>query len=133
MVDVERFITGADEINRKRRVITRIITTITSLLEGSGVVWEFQETICHFQLASNPGMVRFIAGKKAGFIARSRSIMVEFAESSWWFNYGDSIPAHAVPAVYNTLPAIVEGVDAAVPVAKIKKHFEFFINQAPPR
>jgi len=60
-----------------------------------------------------------------------RDVGIEFTRPEWWNQYGDSIPAYAIPRVYDCLAQIAECADKAAPEAGIKKHFQFFAKQAP--
>ena len=131
-IDCERFIRGADEINRKRQIITRVITTVESKLNLSSLKKDR-----HFKYKQ---IVLEIPLNKFGFIlvCNKSTICGEFVDQNGdrqfrWFgttNRADGIPAYAVPTIHNHLSKIVEKTDETFPNAGIRAHFDFFSKQA---
>jgi len=129
-IDCERFIRGAEEIDRKRRVITRVITTVEALLCQKTVIashkWKYQETVLKIPIG---GLFFVIKYSKRGLDC---CILDDQGQDHLWWgstNYADSIPAKVVPIVYKNLSEIVEKIAEAFPKAGIYSYFEFFSKQ----
>jgi len=130
-VDCERFVRGADEINRKRQVITRVISTLESMLNSfsfKGCSWKFQQVILAIPLDNLT--FSWVHTKK--YLGGEFTDQNGIRQFHWWgtVNRADGIPAHVVPTVYDHLSMIVEKTDEAFPSVGILAHFDFFSKQA---
>ena len=130
-IDCERFIRGAEEIDRKRKIITRIITTVEALLNQKIVIsnhqWNYHETVLKIPI----GEFSFV------IVHSKKTLGCEILDNQgknhlWWgsTNYAESIPVWVVPTVYANLSAIVEKIDETLLEARIRPHFNFFSKQA---
>lgn len=132
-IDCERFCRGADELNRKRSVITRVITTLEPLLERTTALQNRQlrdkEVVLRLEIE---GLCFVIVHCK-----KARSLSIRLLDSNGkdhlWrgsVNYADAIPAQFVLIVYNNLSRLVEEADRSFPEAKIYEYFAFFSRHA---
>jgi len=130
-INCELFIRGREEIDQKRKVITRVLATAESMLDKSAAIkrrkWKFGEEVLRIPL----GELAYVLSHY------KRALDAEIHDKSgknqnWWgtTSYAEAIPAIIVPIVYEHLSKIVEGLDNKFPEAGIYDHFEFFINQA---
>ncbi|MFA6098009.1 MAG: hypothetical protein WCV50_04385 [Patescibacteria group bacterium] len=132
-IDCERFVRGCEEIDRKRKVITRILTSVESLLSKSAVIkgnkWKFGQIILEIPFGEYVFSISHHKGFLTGEIHNDK---LDTPNTGWWgtTDYADAIPASVVPIVYASLQHIVEEIDKALPQAGIRVHFEFFSSQA---
>jgi len=121
---------GAQEIDRQKMVIKRILGAINSLIKKIDIRkkhWKYREVILEipfdelfFQLSCS-----------------KRDLSMEILNKNrddnlWWAteNNADRIPVWAVPIIYNNLSDIVSKLDKFLPEAGIFEHFQFFMRQA---
>ena len=138
--DIERFIAGSDEVNRRRQVITRVITTLVKRLhskcyDNDKYQWNDEIVSISLPFSAELGELRvkpifklLWGSPRTGEKVR---VQVEPPNFSWRASKGDGVPAWFVPQFYEILPQIIENADKAVPEAKIRECFDFFIQQAP--
>ena len=128
-IDCERFVRGAQEIDRKRLVITRIISTVESLIKEISwrPGWKYEKTL--FEVPCE-GFFYAVRCSKRSLDIHLLDVKHEYR--GWWgtTERANAIPASIVPLVYAHLEEIVEKTDEAFPEAKIRSHFEFFMRQA---
>jgi hypothetical protein len=127
MFNPEQIVAGYDEINRKRRVITRILSSLIAIIQDSGKVWSKEEIICRVDLPSSDFLQL-----KAERGRRSDGFRV-IADMAWqWLpELGESLPYAMVQPVYDYLPNIIQAVDEAVGSDRVKNYCSFFASQAP--
>jgi hypothetical protein len=125
LFDIEILTQGAEEIDRKRRVITRICGIITNLVlsfMSEQKTWKLWSS----EITTKFGMIS-IAKKAFGGQMSLGGYPV------YWSGNDCGIPAREIPALYKMLPEIINRVDEEMPKAGIKEHFEFLVQQAPAR
>lgn len=124
-IDCERFFNGSQEIDRKRKVIALIISTINNLvsdkIKRKKHGWKHYEVI----LQINFGELSYVWD-----CDDSNGVSGHLADSL--FQWADTccLPARFVPIVYDHLNEIVKKTAAAFPQAGIMPHFQFFMGQA---
>lgn len=135
--DVERYITGGDEVSRKRKVITRILTTLITLLTRHWLPMSLKHDAISVVIAKPDGFVKewglaFTPHIKEG---EGGSVGVLYWSDDSvireWSKDADTLSFGAVPKVYDALPRIIKAVDDAIGDGIVVAHFEFFQNQAP--
>ena len=137
--DVEKFIAGSDEINRKRKVITRVINAIVSRFEEvalSGRDRSKRELILSVCIRGLTNKIEIAWGRRTGNPDK-REVVVGFSPSlrqSWECHGADVVPYYMVPLLYQTLPKIIDVADQAMPAIpgdNVFSFFRWFINEAP--
>lgn len=136
--EIEKFIRGCEEIDRRRVVITRVMRMIESLLGKEVYARDILPggIVLNISITEEITLELKVGEKNSSY---SRKIIACFYLSKEtprerkliWDNYGKSIPLRYVSAVYESLGKIVKRVDENVPGAGIKECFNFFIKEAP--
>ena len=132
--DCDRFVRGAEEIDRKRAVIKRVITTTQSLLnkDPKDVVLRYKPDQVVFQLflgTNNLSIAIIRAPVEGGLwihvLGTNNEHLFRFGNS--WEN--NTLPLNLVPAVYLGLSRVIEDIHHEFPWVGIAEHFDFFCEQ----
>lgn len=133
-IDLERFVQGVEEINRKKKIILLVIDIIETLLDKKGISrkWKYQGNILKISIGQPLFPLFFsIRAPKSTLICEIRKEEKGDDYLRWRkINPESSIPAWAVPLVYDHLPEILTKIEEKIPEAEIFSYFEFFSRQA---
>ncbi len=131
--DPEALVVGYEEIDRKRSIITRVLSGIQSHIQRTSRDWPKDTCVVSVNLDHHRALV-FKVGKKRAFEADDLLFELHYAkETRWLQRYGDSLHHTEVPVVFSGLRAFLHAANEAVPEAKLKELGEFFVAQVPNR
>ena len=127
MVDIDRYISGCEEIDRKRNVVSRVIGTLRSLVEAIELTWNPGEELAWVEMGQM-GLLRLCVCSH-----QSSRIMVDMKYRGDWerVSVGVDVATEIVVAVYAYLPELIDKADFHLPKAGIKEHFKKFESYAP--
>lgn len=127
-IDCSLFIKGEENIDRKKHEIDKVLKTITNLLNSKKheKKWKSGKIMFEMQIGNYFFQIKDCGGfKYCDFLYRDKS------DTCWWARLDvNDFPASVVPMVHKNLSNIVENIDDKLPEFGIKKHFQFFIDQA---
>lgn len=129
--DCDRFVRGAEEVDRKRIVIKRVLRSIEARV-GKKMPANYlgccrSKTMCEHQFAGF--CISFAQGNSCYTFKISSQ---DKTDTSWWNSggYADNMPANVVVLLHAELSVIAEKIDLALPKAGLAEHFQFFSDQA---
>lgn len=133
---IDRFVAGADEIERKRKVISRIFSAVIwkllgvektlgiknkmlfdVILENDEILYVYREGI--FRIRLSVGRVAYMNDKLIYEVLTTGGVSQS------------ECPLNLVHVVYNALPKFVASAHNAVPEAGILEYFDEIIAHAP--
>lgn len=133
---IERFIASAQEIDRRRKVIARVIGAVLKQLQAQPLGKHFVENSCLVEVpldAQNAMRLYFAYSDENGkplmdvTIGKARRADQErlmSGEMTW------ECPLRFVSTGYWALPVFVTKVHDVIPVASVKEYFDLIISQA---
>ena len=130
--DIEDFIAGSDEIDRKRAGITLIVTTLEKFLAGVDTKRRRRDVL---RVHDEGGRLIFRL-TQGGLPIPLDEIEIygqcydPYAGKRRGITIGQALPYLRVPGAYGCLPRIVDAANNAYPELGIKEHFDWFIAQA---
>lgn len=133
-INIEKFIAGCEEIDRKRKIITRVFKSVFKLIENSGVERkDDDEQIIHRICKVPDGAIfyrqcTFIIGQFSG---KLNAYIQIYDNHTITVDDGDFVPFEMVPVVYSLLLSVINELSAKYPDVGIIENFKFFMDQAP--
>jgi hypothetical protein len=138
MATCEQFIQGAEKVDYMRRVISRVINTLVSLLEKCSDKFTYKQCIFKMQLSEKVALYYIVdVTHITDLIQRKRndsrggpkwivrvSIFDNRTDPRSVTNLSEGIPIDSVALLYKKLDEVVTLTDCEFPDAGIAAHFE---------
>jgi hypothetical protein len=119
--DVEAFIKGAEEIDKKRKAVARIMGFLEGCIKAGWPIKKIEKD----------REIKFEGGFLSIYTDRRLALFIFSAGNINWSANGSNIPARSVLLVYEKIPEIIMCLHYAYPDLKIIESFNFFVNIAP--
>ncbi len=136
-VDIEKYLEGSEEIERRRKVIPRILKSVIEMAQKHSAQFKEGQEIVRVSLKPYGDFVitvgdesYSIEGSAPGKINHRLNALVSFSEWTLTPHWLDPLPLDATLLLYAKLNEIVTAIDAAVPGAGIVALFNKIANVA---